>query len=87
MLDDEAIERIWQGIDAEFVKGMEDGRDPNCPWPSENRHPAYRHAFDVHRAEIEGTPIPAALARDRAEHIEAGGDFYEIRIPKEQDNG
>lgn len=71
-------ERAFAGSDAELVNGMIDGRDPSTPEPSANRHPAYRHAWDVHRAEIEGRPIPAALSRARIEHIEAGGDYYSI---------
>ena len=78
-LTEQMIERIWQGIDAELVQGMADGRNLDCPEPSANRHPAYRHAFEVHRAEVSGNPIPAALSRKRIDHIEAGGNFYAIR--------
>lgn len=67
---------IWQGIDAEFCAGALDGRDPNSPEPSANRHPAYRHAWEVARAETEGWVIPAAFSRKRASEIEEGGEFY-----------
>lgn len=56
--------------DAEFRNGYVDGRDPDSPWPSDNRHPAYIHSFKVARAEIEGNPIPASISRQRAEEIE-----------------
>ena len=70
---------IWRGIDAEFVAGALDGKDPNSPEPSANRHPAYLHAWEIARLELEGTVIPAHWSRKRAEHIEAGGDFYPYR--------
>jgi len=72
---------IWQGIDAEFVQGYLDGRDPSTPEPSANRHPAYRHSWEVGRAEADGTHLPAALSRARAAHIEAGGGFYSLFAP------
>lgn len=75
MKEDE-IHRVWHGIDAEFVAGAFDGRDLDSPEPSVNRHPAYRHAWEVARAEKTGHPIPARLSRARAGHIESGGDFY-----------
>jgi len=67
---------IWQGIDAEFVAGHMDGRDPHSPQPSANRHPAYLHSFEVARAEVEGWVIPAAWSRARVAAIEAGCEFY-----------
>ena len=67
---------IWSGIAAEFVAGMLDGKDSSTPEPTANRHPAYRHSWEVGRAEAEGWVIPAQWSRDRAAHIEAGGDFY-----------
>lgn len=67
---------IWEGLDAEFAAGMMDGKDLTTPEPSANRHPAYRHSWEVGRAEAEGRPISAALSRARAAHIEAGGEFY-----------
>lgn len=61
--------------DNEFVEGYRDGRDPNAPEPSANRSHAYRHSFEVGRAEIEtGNPLylsvdgarrAAAAARDK----------------------
>lgn len=68
--------RIYDGIDAEFVQGYIDGRDHNSPVPSTNRDPAYRHSWDVGRAEIEGRPLPASFCRARAKHIEQGGEYY-----------
>ena len=67
---------IWQGIDAEFVAGYTDGRDPSTPEPTANRHPAYRHSWEVGRGAREGWVIPAAWSRARIAHIEAGGEFY-----------
>jgi len=61
---------------SEFVAGAFDGRDPESPAPSANRHPAYLHGWEVARAEREGWVIPAAWSRARAAHIEAGGEFY-----------
>lgn len=57
-------------IDHEFMDGYMDGRDKETPEPNGNRHPAYKHSFDVGRAEISGNPIPAHIARARAELIE-----------------
>lgn len=70
------IERTYSGIDAEFFAGYRDGYDPTTPEPSANRHAAYRHSWEVGRAEAEGWVIPAAWSRTRVAHIEAGGDFY-----------
>jgi hypothetical protein len=67
---------IWEGLDAEFVAGSLDGRNPDSPEPSANRHPAYRHSWEVSRAEVNGKPIPAAFSRCRVAIIEAGGEFY-----------
>lgn len=67
---------IWLGLDAEFAAGYLDGKNPDNPEPSENRHPAYKHSFEVARAEAAGRPIPAWWARKRAAHITAGGGFY-----------
>ncbi len=75
-MDEAWIKRAFPGVDAEFVAGMHDGRNKDTPEPSANRHPAYRHAWEIHRAEVEGWPIPAAWVSARLEHIEAGGDFY-----------
>jgi hypothetical protein len=57
-------------LDREFVAGYFDGRDLDCPEPSDNRHPAYVHSFNVGRAEKLGNPIPAWLSRLRAQRIE-----------------
>lgn len=69
-------QRIFPGIDAHFCEGYHDGRILDTPTPSANRHPAYRHSWEVGRAEIEGRPIPAYFSRTRAALIEAGGAFY-----------
>ena len=58
-------------LDAEFAEGYHDGGDPDCPEPSANRHPAYRHSFAVRRAERAGHPIPAAVSRAAAAEIDA----------------
>ena len=69
---------VWSGIEAEFCAGYLDGRNLATPEPSVNRHPAYRHSWEVGRSEKEGWIIPASFSRQRAAHIEAGGDFYPI---------
>ena len=58
----------------EFWEGYMDGRDPNCPEPSENRSNCYRHSFAVGRAELANNPIPASLSRERAAEAEAKDD-------------
>jgi hypothetical protein len=50
----------------DFREGYIDGRDPTSPEPSDNRSHAYRHSFEVGRAEIAGNPIPAQRSRERA---------------------
>lgn len=57
-------------LDKEFINGYLDGRDVDSPAPNGNRHPAYKHSFNVGRAEISGRPIPAHISRARAELIE-----------------
>lgn len=52
--------------EADFADGYRDGRDPDAPEPSANRSHAYRHSFEVGRAEINGQPIPAARSRAAA---------------------
>lgn len=52
--------------DDEFMAGYRDGGDPNAPEPSANRSHAYRHSFEVKRAELRGAPIPAAFSRAAA---------------------
>ncbi len=69
-------EALFPGIDAHFCEGYDDGRNPDTPIPSANRHPAYRHSWEVGRAEIEGRTIPVHFSRARAALIEAGAAFY-----------
>lgn len=57
--------------DEEFVDGYRDGHDGDAPEPGPNRSAAYRHGFEVARAERAGRPIPAAVSRRRAAEIEA----------------
>lgn len=57
----------------EFVEGYLDGRDPDTPEPSGNRSEAYRHSFDVGRAELRGKPIRAGVSRKHAAEIEERG--------------
>lgn len=52
--------------DSEFADGYRDGRDRSAPEPSANRSACYRHSFWIGRAEIEGNPAIAAVARERA---------------------
>jgi len=67
----DSIESILSPIDREFIEGYFDGRDFDSPEPNANRHPAYRHSFEIGRAELAGRPIPAKIARERAAKIEA----------------
>ena len=60
-------------IDADFVEGYCDGRDADAPWPGPNRSAAYKHSFEVGRAELQNTPIPAAVSRKRAAALRAHG--------------
>ncbi|MDR6789546.1 hypothetical protein J2Y58_002919 [Sphingomonas sp. BE138] len=53
--------------ESDFASGYRDGRDPQAPAPNANRSNAYRHSFEVGRAEISGQPIPAARSRAAAE--------------------
>lgn len=57
-------------LDADFAEGYRDGRDRETPEPSANRSAAYRHSFEVGRAEVEGRPIRAAVSRVRAAEAE-----------------
>lgn len=75
-MDDALIEVVFRGVDAEYVAGLFDGRNAESPEPSTNRHPAYRHSWEVGRAELLGAPIPVAWSLGRIAHIEAGGEFY-----------
>lgn len=53
-------------IDREFAEGYFDGRESDSPEAGANRSAAYRHSFEVGRAEKEGNPIPAAISREKA---------------------
>lgn len=57
-------------IDHEFMDGYMDGRDKDAPPPNGNSHPAYKHSFEVGRAELRGDPIPAHISRAKAKLIE-----------------
>ncbi len=57
-------------VDQEYVDGYRDGRDRDEPEPGPNRSAAYRHSFEIGRAEIAGRPIPAAISRQRAAEID-----------------
>lgn len=56
--------------DSEYINGYMDGGDPDTPEPNDNRSLRYRHGFNVRRAEMAGTPIPAQQSRNRVEEIE-----------------
>ena len=57
---------MTEWLEQEFAEGYTDGRDRDAPWPNENRSRAYRHSFEVGRAELTKTPLPAAISRKRA---------------------
>jgi hypothetical protein len=56
-------------IEKEFVDGYLDGRDKDSPEPNNNRHPAYKHSFNVGRAELRNEILPAHISRARAKLI------------------
>lgn len=56
-------------LDDDFAQGYRDGRNIDSPEPSGNRSPAYRHSFEVGRAELTGKPIPAHISRAKAAKI------------------
>lgn len=56
-------------IDREFSEGYVDGRESDSPEAGSNRSAAYRHSFEVGRAERENKPIPAAISREKARRI------------------
>jgi hypothetical protein len=58
-------------VSDEFVEGYRDGRNPDSPEASTNRSHSYRHSFAVGRAELEGSPIRAETARQKALEAEA----------------
>lgn len=59
----------------EFMDGYQDASDPEAPTPSGNRSHCYRHSFDVRRAEMAGTPIPAWKSRISAAEAEEKDAF------------
>ncbi len=61
-------------VEREFMDGYLDGRDSDTPEAGTNRSAAYRHSFEVGRAEKNNDPIPAAISRAKARQItiEAG---------------
>lgn len=63
-------------LDMEFIDGYRDGRTRDCMEPSGNRSPAYHHSFEIGRAEINGTPIPAYISRQRVAEIERNHSIF-----------
>lgn len=61
-------------IDKEFCDGYVDGRNIYSLEAGPNRSPAYRHSFEVGRAERKDAPISAAISREKSHAIlvEAG---------------
>jgi hypothetical protein len=55
--------------EVEMAEGYRDGRNPDCPPPSDNRSASYRHGFLNGRAEIEtrNPRAPANVLRKWAE--------------------
>lgn len=51
----------------DFFEGYRDGRNPDCPEPSENRSERYKHSFRVGRDELTGTVKRASMLRVMAE--------------------
>ena len=66
---DKRLSEIEAELEREHVEGYSDGRDPDCPEPSEQRTAAYRHSFAVGRAELANKVRPAFLLRLEAEQI------------------
>lgn len=57
-------------LDQEFLDGYRDGRDAHSPRPNNNRSQAYRHSWNVGRAELMNRPIPADVSRRMVKVIE-----------------
>lgn len=56
--------------EAEMTEGYRDGFNPDSPEPSANRSQSYRHGFRNGRTDRVGRSNgPAALLRQRAEHV------------------
>lgn len=66
---DQRLVALDAELDREHLEGYLDGRDLDCPEPSENRSAAYKQSFAVGRAELANKPIPAALSRLDAQQI------------------
>lgn len=62
---------MGEWIDDEFVLGYLDGLKPDCMEPGPNQSEAYRHSFNVGRAELADKPIPAQVSRVAAAAIRA----------------
>lgn len=63
----------WRAIypdefDAEICEGYYDGRMPDSPEPSSNRHPAYIHGFLNGRDDLRGQPrkLASEIRKDLA---------------------
>lgn len=66
---DERLASMDEELEREHFDGYMDGRDPDAPEPSENRSAAYKHSFNVGRAELANRPIPAVLSRLSAQQV------------------
>lgn len=63
------LDELIAEVERDFISGYLDSHDNDAPCPGENRSAAYRHSFEVGRAELAGEPIPAAVSRLRAQEI------------------
>tara|TARA_B100000745_G_scaffold261271_1_gene185088 strand:+ start:996 stop:1202 length:207 start_codon:yes stop_codon:yes gene_type:complete len=53
--------------DAEYIEGYLDGRDPDTPYPGDNRTHCYKHSWFIGRLEIMKMPVlPARELRAMA---------------------
>lgn len=64
------IDRVDAQLAADHCDGYRDGHDTDMIAPNANRSAAYRHSWEIGRAEKDGRdPTPAVLARLQAAAI------------------
>lgn len=61
------IAGLQEAAHPDFLEGYQDGRNPDCPDPSENRSERYKHSFRVGRDELANTVKRASVLRAMAD--------------------
>ena len=56
----EIIDRVDAELDADHLEGYQDGYDTDAIAPNDNRSEAYRHSWNIGRADREKRDIPPA---------------------------